>query len=75
MLCTLAYDTKLHRPGCVLVQAAAGATITNDLLGKYFDVDDWLLCTTPDMKVYPIEDEQQLKNLAFITKHREKNND
>lgn len=74
MLCTIAYDTKLRRPGCVLLQATM-ATISNDMLSKHFDVDDWLLHPTPNMGVYPIESEEQLRQLAAITKNREKLND
>jgi len=67
---TIAYDCKLRQPGCVLVQAAT-ATITGSTLAQHFDPDDWLLTTTPDMRIYEVT-EQQLRRLSTITKNREK---
>lgn len=72
MLCSIAYDTVLKRPGCVLLQAVTGATITNSALAQHFDVRDWLLAPTPDLKVYQVADEDQLQQLARITRNRRK---
>jgi len=45
----LVYDTKLRRPGCVLLQAAAGCDWTMlDELG--FQPREWLTAPTPDMR-------------------------
>lgn len=52
---TLAYDLKLNRPGCVLIQAAMGGTVD---VSRHFDSKDWLLYPTPDMKVYRITEAQ-----------------
>jgi hypothetical protein len=73
LICTIAYDPKLKRPGCVLIQSAI-ASISNDLLNKYFDVEDWLTAPTPDMGTFPIESEEQLRSLSFITKNRKELN-
>ena len=44
---TLLYDVELHRPACVLLQAAAG--YRGGLISLLFDAQDWLLSPTPDM--------------------------
>jgi hypothetical protein len=43
------YDTTLKRPGCVILQAAAGCS--SDGLKRYFHAEDWLLAPTPDMRI------------------------
>lgn len=60
---TIAYDTELLRPGCVLVQRALGATIPTEDLGR---LDNWLLSPTKAMQVLPITDEQ-FERLVKIT--------
>jgi hypothetical protein len=65
---TIAYDCKLKRPGCVLIQAAM-ATIPSGLIHQYFDADSWLVAPTPDMHVYPITLEQ-LPALAAKTQQK-----
>lgn len=52
---TIAYDTELLRPGCVLVQVGLGATIPND---KLMRLDNWLTAPTDTMTVLAIDDEQ-----------------
>lgn len=52
----IAYDLKLKRPGCVLLQTVYGGTVSN--FNKRFKVEDWLVFPTPDLKVYEITDEQ-----------------
>jgi hypothetical protein len=59
----IAYDIKLKRPACVLVAAGMGADAQ---LAHRFHVDHWLLAPTPDMRVYPIT-EQQLSQLVLLT--------
>lgn len=44
----LLFDTKLRKPGCVLLQAAAGCGQNNTFLQMTFE--HWLLAPTPDMK-------------------------
>lgn len=66
---TIAYDCTLKRPGCVLLQVALGATLSNEELIANFDTEDWLLAPTSDMVVYPVTDDQ-LKKLSVITKQR-----
>lgn len=47
----IAYDIKLMKPGCVLLQAAMGGRPS---LADEFPTELWLLAPTPDLKVYPI---------------------
>lgn len=56
------YDLKLKRPGCALLQAAMGGTVSATL----FPTEDWLLEPTPDLAAYRISDDQ-LK--ALVTYH------
>ncbi len=63
---TIAYDAVRKRPGCVLLQAALGATISNREIMEHFDTEDWLLAPTDDMKVYEVTPEQLVK-LGAIT--------
>lgn len=49
--CTIAFDFKLMRPGCAIVQRVLGTSIGNDQLDRF---DDWLTTVTPDMKVATI---------------------
>lgn len=64
----IAYDIKQMRPGCVLVAAGMGADIEPC---HAFDVEDWLLAPTPDMKVYEIKPDE-LKKLVQKTRIRRK---
>lgn len=64
---SIAYDCKLHKVGCVLIQAGLGATLPRRLFDRFFaDVDTWLVEVTPDMKLYRIT-EPQLRQLASRT--------
>lgn len=51
----LAYDMRLRRPGCVLLQAAMGG---DSHLAQRFPVESWLLAPTPDLKVFSVTEEQ-----------------
>jgi hypothetical protein len=64
MKTTIAYDTTLKRPGCVVVQRGLGATISNEDLHR---MEGWLTAPTPDMKVYEVTSEQ-IEKLVEITK-------
>jgi hypothetical protein len=44
----LVFDTKLMKPGCVLLQAAYGCGQANTFVQMTFE--NWLLAPTPDMK-------------------------
>jgi hypothetical protein len=62
----LAYDLKLLRPGCVLLQAAMGGSV---MLANRFPAESWLLTPTEDMKVYDnIPDEDIEKMIMFASK-------
>jgi hypothetical protein len=50
----IAYDLKLKRPGCVLLQAVMGGDAR---AASQFDPKKWLLAPTPDLKLYPLTDE------------------
>lgn len=54
----IAFDTKLRRPGCVLVQAALGASVPGTLFQLHFPHETWLTSPTDDMRVYPVTEEQ-----------------
>lgn len=60
----IAYDAKLKRPGCVIIQAAMGGTV-HDFAFK-FPSETWLLSPTPDMRLYEVT-EEQLKMLAQMS--------
>lgn len=56
----LAFDMELMRVGCPIVQAAMGGDTT--IPGRMPDTA-WVLAPTPDMKVYEIEDDEQLERI------------
>jgi len=65
------YDTKLMRPGCVILCAGYGA---DSAPAHHFDTQDWLLAPTDNLAVYDTTKEQ-LKQLVVMTRaHREKRN-
>ena len=68
---TIAYDMKLKRPGCALLQASYGASIGNFELSK-FDVKNWILAPTDDMKLYTLKTEEELERAIIITKDENK---
>jgi hypothetical protein len=59
----IAFDIKLKRPGCVLIQAAMGATAG---VASKFPTESWLLSPTPDMRVYPLTDDQLSKLVVIV---------
>jgi hypothetical protein len=61
---TLAYDFTLKRPGCALIQAAYGATLSAFDLHR---MDNWLLHPTDDMRFVAVSKEQ-VDQLVEITK-------
>jgi len=63
---TVAYDTTLKRPGCAIIQAVFGATISNAELMR---MDGWLLSPTEGMRLYEVTDEQ-LNDLVALTNGR-----
>lgn len=60
----LAYDMKLKRPGCVLLQATLGGS---SQAAQIFNHHDWLLSPTPDLKLYSLP-VNRLKEVVEITK-------
>lgn len=65
---TIAFDCTLMRPGCVLLQASLGCPY---LIAQAFDQSSWLLAPTDDLKVYPLANEDQLRELVRrVEKHR-----
>ena len=52
----IAFDTELKRPGCVLIQAAMGGTISDFL--ERFPSDTWIINMTDDMKLFPVTEDQ-----------------
>ena len=63
---TIAYDIRRMRPGCVIIQAHMGATISNGDFEMHFPVETWLLAPTDDMKLYEVT-EKQLDVLSVMT--------
>lgn len=55
MIERIAFDTKLMRPACVILQATLGC---NPRVAHEFFSEDWLTSLTPDMKVYPVTESQ-----------------
>ena len=54
---TIAYDLDEQRPGCVLIQAAMGASISSDALIA-FPTESWLLAPTPAMRLFEVTPHQ-----------------
>ena len=63
MSARIAYDTKLRRPGCVMIQAALGC---EPRVAHLFPSESWLVDMTPDMRVYTVLD-GQIDRLVSIT--------
>jgi hypothetical protein len=51
----IAFDVKLMRPGCVIIQAAFGG---DRLLAQRFDPSTWLLAPSENLRLYEITPEQ-----------------
>jgi len=60
----IAYDTKLMRPGCAIIQSALGGS---PVVKKVFPTDTWLEAPTPDMHLYEVN-EEQLEQLIKMTR-------
>ena len=71
MIGQIAFDVKLGRPGCALLQASMGG-LTGDAFAMNFPPETWLLHPTPNMGVYPIAGEHQLKQLVAMSIARTK---
>jgi hypothetical protein len=64
---TIVYDTDLHRPACVLLQAVFRAD--QCALHDFFESQDWLVQPTPGMKKLTGTAEEW-KRAAQMTKDR-----
>lgn len=51
----IAFDTKLRRPGCAIVQASFGC---DPSVSHHFETDTWLLTPTPNMGVFTATPDQ-----------------
>lgn len=60
----IAFDCELRRPGCALIQAALGGTHG---IESRFNVETWIVHLTPGMKLYTIENEEQLRKLVEMS--------
>lgn len=61
----LAFDFKLMRPGCVLLQALHGCiTADGGNPANDFPSEAWLVAPTPDLKVYSIGTKEQYENIV-----------
>ena len=68
---TIAYDMKLKRPGCALLQSTYGASIESFELQK-FDVKNWVLAPTDNMRLYTLKTKQELERAIIITQDENK---
>ena len=64
----IAFDIKLMKPGCVLLQAAFGCDRGSDF-GRLFPAQTWLVAPTPDLKVYEVTTEQ-LEQLSQMVQEK-----
>ena len=64
----IAYDIKLMRPGCAIVQAGFGCDprVVND-----FPSELWLTSPTESMRVYPVTGRQLRKLMAMTLQHHD----
>ena len=49
---TLAFNIERMQPGCILLQAALGATIPEGLFYAHFDPEDWITDKIEGLKLY-----------------------
>lgn len=63
----IAFDIKLMRPGCAIIQAAYGC---DGRIAHEFPTDTWLLTPTPDIKIYPVTAEQIAKLVQMVCEKR-----
>lgn len=61
----IAYDAKLHRPGCILLQAV----MADKEVANLFPTETWLLAPTKDLRVYEVT-KVQLQQLVTLTKQK-----
>ena len=59
MKITMAYDTDLKRPGCVLLQAIMGGDSSK--VSQLFGPDTWLLAPTPGLRLISGTEEEWKK--------------
>lgn len=52
----IVFDIELFQPGCILLQADMGGTVSN--FSELFPSNSWLVYPTPNMVVYEVTDEQ-----------------
>jgi hypothetical protein len=55
---TIAFDIKLRRPGCALIQSVMGSTVTPAELELHFGSETWVTSMTNSMRLMPVTDEQ-----------------
>ncbi len=65
----IAFDIKLMRPACVILQAALGC---DPSAAHRFSSEDWLTHLTPDMQVYPVTESQIDQLIVMVRRHKEK---
>lgn len=59
----VAFDIKLMRPGCAILQALFGAEPT---IADKFDTKTWLVGPTPEMKAYEVTPEELKKLVQYV---------
>lgn len=62
----IAFDIKLMRPGCVLIQAGMGG---DPAAANRFDSRLWLTDITPDMAVYDLVGDQLERLVRKVEEH------
>jgi hypothetical protein len=63
----IAYDMKLMKPGCALLQPIYGGNINGFDLQR-FGVDNWLLAPTDNIKPYTLHSQEELDKVITLTK-------
>lgn len=62
---SIVFSVEKRRPGCVLLQAVMGGTVSSMQFQMLFPNETWLLSPTNDMKAYSVT-EDQLKQLSAM---------
>ena len=63
----LAYDVKLRRPGCVLLQVAMGGSRA---AAMEFSSRSWLVELTPGLRLYRVDDRAMLDQLVRMAEEK-----
>lgn len=60
----IVFSPSKRRPGCVLLQATLGGTISSEEFHRLFPASTWLVAPTEDMAAYPVDEAHSLEKLS-----------